>query len=578
MKKLKYLFTVLLVLCITITNAEDFLVNGIYYNITSEEDKTVEVTFSYYLNGYTGNVTIPESVTYKGITYSVTNISNNAFSFCSGLTSITIGNSVTSIGDEAFSGCSGLTSIVIPNGVTSIGDWAFNACSALTSIVIPNGVTSIGDWAFSYCSGLTSITIGNSVTSIGWSAFSFCSGLTSIEIPNSVTSIGNMAFSGCSGLTSITIPNSVTSIGLSAFSFCSGLTSITIGNSVTSIGDWAFNGCSALKTVTSKIPAENLFELEADVFNGIPADATLCVSGAATEEYQNTAGWNVFSNYSCYDYIVKYILNGEEYRTYYLEAGEGVPVVDAPEKEGHDFSGWSQIPEVMPADDVVVEGGFSYTVIFMVDGTTYNVTTAFFGSPIVFPVTPEKEGHTFVEWENLSETIPAEDLVSHAVFKANKYKVMFVINNSVIITEMVEYGTEIPLPEGVQVNNEEDLPATMPARDLIINATYKSYTLTLLVEGQKYAKKAFQYKSKIPNVKTPFKEGYTFKWDKEIPETMPAEDLTINGYFIKNGTAVDDVEAETEKVVYDLKGNRILDTENLERGIYIINGVKTFVK
>ena len=133
-------------------------------------------------------------------------------------------------------------------------------------------------------------------------------------------------------------------------------------------------------------------------------------------------------------------------------------------------------------------------------------------------------------------------------------------------------------PEGVQVNNEEDVPATMPAQELMIYGTYKSYTLTLIVEGKIYGKKTFEYGSAIPAVKAPTKDGYTFMWSQPIPETMPAEDLTINGYFIKEETAVEDVEAETEKVVYDLKGNRILDTENLERGIYIINGVKTFVK
>ena len=75
---------------------------------------------------------------------------------------------------EAFSGCSGLTSLTIPSGVTSIGRFAFEGCSGLTSLTIPSGVTSIDGYAFSGCSGLTSLTIPSGVTSIGSYAFSGC--------------------------------------------------------------------------------------------------------------------------------------------------------------------------------------------------------------------------------------------------------------------------------------------------------------------------------------------------------------------------------------------------------------------
>ena len=235
--------------------AHDFEVGGIYYWITSSSAPyTVAVTykgtsFDQYSNEYTGDVTIPATVTYNGKTYSVTSIGSDAFYSCIGLTSIEIPNSVTSIGGYAFYYCSGLTSVTIPNSVTTIGKAAFMNCIGLTSIEIPNSVKGIGWYAFSGCSGLTSIEIPNSVTSIGESAFSGCSGLTSVTIPNSVTSIVQGAFFNCSGLTSITIPNSVTSIGSDAFYGCSGLKSVTIPNSVKSIGKSAFKGCSGLTSI-----------------------------------------------------------------------------------------------------------------------------------------------------------------------------------------------------------------------------------------------------------------------------------------------------------------------------------------
>ena len=263
--------------------AYDCKVDGIYYNL-NKTDKTASVTKGIYRGIYSGNIIIPETITYSNTTYSVTSIGSLAFDGCTGLTSVVIPNSVTSIGEYAFESCSGLTSVTvdknngtydsrdncnaiidssantlivgcknttIPNSVTSIGGAAFSGCSGLTSVTIPNSVTTIGDGAFRSCSGLTSVTIPNSVTTIGDFAFFVCFGLTSVTIGNSVTTIGEFAFQSCSGLTSVSIPNFVTSIGEYAFSGCSGLTSLTIGNSVTSIGKYAFCDCSRLTKLVS---------------------------------------------------------------------------------------------------------------------------------------------------------------------------------------------------------------------------------------------------------------------------------------------------------------------------------------
>ena len=102
----KTLLAIACLLCSFAASAHDFEVDGIYYGIIDTSSKVVEVTCSHYVNGqYTGSVVIPETVTYKGTTYRVTSIGEWAFSYCHGLTSITIPNSVTSIGEGAFYGC-----------------------------------------------------------------------------------------------------------------------------------------------------------------------------------------------------------------------------------------------------------------------------------------------------------------------------------------------------------------------------------------------------------------------------------------------------------------------------------------
>ena len=280
MKTIKlWLTTIATLLCSLTASAHDFEVGGIYYNITSAEDKTVEVTFSgkYYdtvTDEYTGEVAIPATVTHGGVTYRVTSIGGSAFKGCTGLTSITIPEGVTSIGSSAFEQCKALTSITIPEGVTSIGSSAFERCTSLTAITIPEGVTSIGKSAFDMCSSLTSITIPEGVTSIGSDAFWYCTSLASIILPSSVTSIGEYAFADCTSLTSITLPEGVTSIGSGEFSGCTSLTSITIPEGMTSIGWSAFNNCTSLTDVYYLGSAEQWKAIEISSSNNPLTNAT----------------------------------------------------------------------------------------------------------------------------------------------------------------------------------------------------------------------------------------------------------------------------------------------------------------
>ena len=238
-------------------SAYDFEVDGIYYNINGNNATVTYADNNYETPDYSGDVTIPETVTYNGTTYSVTSIGYKAFYNCSGLTSVNIPNSVTTIESAAFFGCTGLTSVTIPNSVTRLGDnndgatGAFDGCTNLTSVTIGNSVTSIGFFTFQRCSSLTNIDIPNSVITIGNGAFAGCSSLTNVTIGNSVTNIGSFdmgggAFSGCISLASIEIPTSVTIIGPGAFSGCSGLTRVTIPESVNTISSDAFTGCNSI--------------------------------------------------------------------------------------------------------------------------------------------------------------------------------------------------------------------------------------------------------------------------------------------------------------------------------------------
>lgn len=161
------------------TMAYDFEKDGIFYNYLG--GNTVEVTYmTTDYNSYVGVVNIPETVTYNGVTYTVTSIGPSAFRLSKSLTAVTIPNTVTTIGNYAFYYCEGLTSVVIPNSVTTIGNNAFWLCLNLSEAIIPNSVTTIGSMAFRNCSAMTRVVIGENVTSIGSTCFIYNPNITEV--------------------------------------------------------------------------------------------------------------------------------------------------------------------------------------------------------------------------------------------------------------------------------------------------------------------------------------------------------------------------------------------------------------
>ena len=186
--------------------AYDFVVDNIYYNITSDTDLSVEVTYetsSY--NSYSGDVDVPESVTYDGVDYTVTAIGDYAFAQCSELTAVTLPSTLVSIGKRAFTKCEALTSVQLPDAITSMGTYVFYKATGLTELTIPAGTTEVPQCLALDCSALESITLHDNITTLGTGCFRNCSALTSVTIPESVTKINTFAFNGCSALTEVNV-------------------------------------------------------------------------------------------------------------------------------------------------------------------------------------------------------------------------------------------------------------------------------------------------------------------------------------------------------------------------------------
>ncbi len=430
-------------------------------------------------------------------------IGNNAFCNCSSLVTATLGDSIASIGASAFYGCSKLSGIVIPDAVTAIGSEAFENCKSLETVKVGNGTKSINSSAFGGCSALSSITLGNSVATIGSNVFYACSSLPEIVIPQSVTKINDDVFYGCTALADVIIEDRTTALSLGSngssplfsdcpldsvyiggkisystsssygyspfyrntslrsvvitdteeevydneFYGCSNLKNVSIGNGVKKIGNWAFSGCSALDYFAFGKSVQSIGEEAFSDCNNVTQiisraktpptcgaqalddinkwNCTLWVPEKYKAEYQSAEQWKEFffvEGIAAQTYTVTFIVDGEVYDTLSVEYGEKITLPDTPVKEGHTFSGWSEAPETMPAEDIVIEGSFSvnsYTVTFMIDGEVYETMSVEFGAEIELPTPPEKEGHTFSGWLGVPDTMPAEDIVIEGKFIAD---------------------------------------------------------------------------------------------------------------------------------------------------------------
>lgn len=196
----------------------NFVVNGIYYSITGSN--TVKVTYrDTGYNTYSGNINIPNSVSYNGTTYQVTAIGSYAFMNSTGLTSVTIPPTITLMSEYAFYGCSNLTQVNISNLIAwlnisfSGNAWAnplflghhlYLNGSEVTELNVPSGITELKDQAFNGCLSLTKVNIADDVTSIGWACFNGCSNLQTVSLGANVNYISYYVFAGCTSLTSIT--------------------------------------------------------------------------------------------------------------------------------------------------------------------------------------------------------------------------------------------------------------------------------------------------------------------------------------------------------------------------------------
>ena len=219
-----------------------------------------------------------------------------------------------------------------------------------------------------------------------------------------------------------------------------------------------------------------------------------------------------------------------------------------PTRKGYTFKGWDkEIPKTMPAENMTVKAQWEinrYTITFdTAGGSEIAPITQDYGTNITSPADPIREGYTFIGWDReIPKTMPAENITVTAQWEINRYTITFdTAGGSEIAPITQNYGMNITAPanptrKGYTFKGwDKEIPETMPAENITVKAQWEinQYTIAFVTNGgSEIAPITQDYGTEITAPDNPTREGYTFiGWDKAIPTTMPAENITVTAQW-----------------------------------------------
>ena len=248
-------------------------------------------------------------------------------------------------------------------------------------------------------------------------------------------------------------------------------------------------------------------------------------------------------------YTITFDTNGgSEIAPITQDYGTEITAPDNPTRKGYTFKGWDkEIPKTMPAENITLKAQWEinqYTITFDTNGgSEIAPITQDYGTEITAPANPTRKGYTFKGWDKeIPKTMPAENITLKAQWEINQYTITFDTNGGSEIAPITQdYGTEITAPanptrKGYTFKGwDKEIPKTMPAENITLKAQWEinQYTITFDTNGgSEIAPITQDYGTEITAPDKPTRKGYTFKgWDKEIPETMPAENITVKAQW-----------------------------------------------
>ena len=459
------------------------------------------------------------------------------------LRSVTYNDMEEAIYDREFMDCSNLQNIVFGKGITSIGISAFKNCTSLPGITIPDEVLTMGNSCFAGCTALKNAKVGSGVKTLEWYSFGACTALTDMQIGVNVDSIGKSVFYNCNSLPQINIPEATKAISDSVFYKCTSLADVIIEDRTTTLR-LGSNGSSSSSTATASTNP---------LFHSCPLDSVY-IGGKISYKTEAKYGFSpFFRNTSLRTVVVSdtetLVYDNEFYGCTGLTdvvIGDGVTAIgnwafsgctglvnfsfgNSVETIGAEaFSDCTSMVKIVsscnvppvcgdqaladinvwdctlyvPNDyidayyaaeqwwDFFFIDGAEYTITFMIGDEKYSEATIKYGAEITLPV-PTKEGYTFLGWADVPAVMPADNIVVYGSFKANDYTITYIVDGEVYEMVSVACDSEItpiaaPEKDGYTFNSWENLPATMPAGDIEVVAVYDEIPTEVTITVGKY--------------------------------------------------------------------------------------------
>jgi uncharacterized repeat protein (TIGR02543 family) len=295
------------------------------------------------------------------------------------------------------------------------------------------------------------------------------------------------------------------------------------------------------------------------------------IGGAETGNKEYWAKWEINQ------YTITFDTNGgSEIAPITQDYGTEITAPDNPTRKGYTFKGWDkEIPKTMPAENITVKAQWEinpYTITFDTNGgSEIAPITQDYGTAITAPADPTRKGYTFKGWDKeIPETMPADNITVKAQWEINQYTITFDTNGGSEIAPITQdYGTEIIAPDNPTRKGytfkgwDKEIPETMPAKNITVKAQWEinQYTITFDTNGgSEIAPITQDYGTKITAPDKPTRKGYTFKgWDKEIPETMPADNITVKAQW----------EINQYMITFDTNGGSEIDSITQDYGTAI---------